>query len=110
MGGLLAVFFGAIVAVLVVTGGFGTTFAWGDAPTPTPTYTPTVTPTATPTVTPPASPTQTLGPTPPPVPGTPPPTPPGPGGPWVRCGPVRPGDRAKSLVGGILKFLQLRER
>ncbi len=83
MGGLLAIFFGAIVAVIVVTGGFGTTFAWGDAPTPTPTYTPTVTPTETPTATPTASPTPTLEPTATPVPTSIPLPPAGLGEHWV---------------------------
>ena len=56
-GAFLAIFSGAVVALIAVTGCFGTGFAWEAAPTPTPTATPTATPTETPTPT--ATPTQT---------------------------------------------------
>ena len=65
VGAFLAVFSGAILALIAVTSCFGSGFAWeADAtPTPTPTFTPTVTPTFTPTVTPTPTATPTIEPT-----------------------------------------------
>jgi lipoprotein-anchoring transpeptidase ErfK/SrfK len=97
IGGLLALFLGAILAVVGVTGGFGTTFAWGDAPTPTPTYTPTVTPTETPTVTPTSTSTPTPEPTATPVDGAIPLPPSGLGEHWVL---VDIGDQTTSAMIG----------
>ena len=65
---LLAALSGALVAVIAVTGCFGSGFAWEEDPTPTPT--PTDTPTATPTDTPTATATPTHTPTFTPLPPT----------------------------------------
>jgi len=65
VGAFLAVFSGAILALIAVTSCFGSGFAWeaDPTPTPTPTFTPTVTPTFTPTVTPTSTATPTIEPT-----------------------------------------------
>jgi lipoprotein-anchoring transpeptidase ErfK/SrfK len=64
VGACLAVFSGALVAIIAVTGCFGTGYVWTSSPTPTPTPTPTYTPTPTPTFTPTPTPTSTATPTP----------------------------------------------
>jgi hypothetical protein len=75
VGVMLALLSGVVVAVIAVTGCFGSGFAWTPGPTPTPTAT--VTPTATPTPTPTETPTPTA------TPLYAPPQPIGPGERWV---------------------------
>ena len=85
----LAALSGAVVAMVAVTGCFGSGYAWSApaptlTPTPTPTFTPTptLTPTATPTSTPTPTPTHvhTATPVPPPSVQV---APPGPGERWI---------------------------
>jgi lipoprotein-anchoring transpeptidase ErfK/SrfK len=72
-GGAFASLGAALVALIALTGCFGSGFVWSaDDPTPTPTFTPTATSTNTPTSTPTATPTRTPTPTETPIPTTPP--------------------------------------
>ncbi len=69
VGAFFAIFSGAVLALIAVTSGFGSGFAWEAEPTPTPSPTATATPTftATPTATYTATPTATATQTPEPT-------------------------------------------
>ncbi len=110
VGACLAIFSGALVAIIAVTGCFGSGFVWtaSPTPTPTPTATPTFTPTPTPTFTPTATPTPTSTPTVTPTPEPTPtphlvaPLPPGEDERWIE---IDIGDQvARALVGSEVWF------